>query len=221
MLGTISAALAAPVTAAAQPAPIEEPAVAVDTSTLATDPQLPMEMLLEKTIFKVDVLTLRLRFGQLTTARLRSLAADGPGEATADSIALAALEATDVWARLRFERDVSLSQFLDGVMDNLERAREAGIVSPSEVERLHRDLPRWFGFLDERRIRDRDQLWYRIRGDTLRTLYVGEHGEVLLDQTDVGRGARLAVLGGYFAPDSEFRDGLIRSLFETASDRAH
>lgn len=204
--------------AAAQPAPTEKPAVAVDTATLASGPPLALETRLEKTIFKVDVLTLRIRFGPTTTERLRRLAAEGPGDASADSIAHEALAATDVWARIRFERDVSLSQFLDGIMENLEKAREAGIVSIAEFERLDRDLPGWFGFLEERRIRDGDQLWYRIRGDELRTLFVDERGEVLLDQTDTGPGARLAVLGGYFAPGSDLREGLIRSLLRTVRD---
>lgn len=206
---------------AAQPASIRGPEVAVDTATLAEAPAVLMETLLEKTLFKVDVLRLRLRFDQPTTARVTRLVAlgtgrsSGPSDASIDSIAAAALGSTDVWARIHFERDVSLSRFLDGVMDNLQKAERAGIVPAAEVARLRRGLPRWFGFLDERRIRDGDELWYRIRGDTLRTLYVGVEGDVLLDQTDVGAGARLAVLGGYFAPGSDLRDGLIESLFKS------
>ncbi len=200
--------------AAAQPAVTAGPSVPVDTATLARDPQVVMETLLEKTIFKVDVLRLRLRFDRQTTARLRESVANGPGDALPDSIAAVALASTDVWARIRFERGVSLSQFLDGVLDNLERAVVAGIVSVEEFDRLQANLPHWSSFLEERRIHDGDELWYRIRGDTLRTLFVSVSGEVLLDQTDVGSGARMAVLGGYFAPGSDLRDGLIESVSE-------
>jgi hypothetical protein len=35
-----------------------------------------------------------------------------------------------------------------------------------------------------------------------------------LDQVDIGPERRLAVLGSYFAPESDFREGLVRSLFE-------
>ena len=204
--------------ALAQPAPPEPPLVPLDTATLAQDPRLIMETLLEKTIFKVDVLRLRVRFGPATASELRRLVAGGSGSATTDSIAAVALASTDAWARIRFERDVALSQFLNGVMENLERAVAAQMVPQVEYDRLDANLPRWFGFLRERRIRDGDQLWYRIRGDTLRTLYVGVAGEVLLDQTDVGPGPRLAVLGGYLAPGSDLRDGLIESLFESPGD---
>jgi hypothetical protein len=39
-------------------------------------------------------------------------------------------------------------------------------------------------------------------------------GELLLDQTDAGSSPRLSVLGSYFVRGSEFREGLIGSLFE-------
>jgi hypothetical protein len=55
-------------------------------------------------------------------------------------------------------------------------------------------------------------MYQRIRSDTLRTVYVDREGSILLDQLDVGPERRLAVLGGYFAPGSEFRDGLVASV---------
>jgi hypothetical protein len=76
-------------------------------------------------------------------------------------------------------------------------------------------IPRWFAFLKERRILNGDQIHYRVRGDTLRTVYLSVDGERALDQTDVGAERRLAVLGSYLAPESSFRKGLIKSLFRT------
>jgi hypothetical protein len=54
---------------------------------------------------------------------------------------------------------------------------------------------------------------YGIRGDTLHTVFRVAEGDILLDQVDVGPQRRLAVLGGYFAPKSDFRESLVRSLF--------
>ncbi|HSM08267.1 MAG TPA: hypothetical protein VLA33_04535, partial [Gemmatimonadota bacterium] len=65
---------------------------------------------------------------------------------------------------------------------------------------------------EERGIRSGDRMLQRVRGDTLRTVYEGADGEVLLDQVDVGPERRLAVLGGYFAPGSDFRQGLVESV---------
>ncbi|MGH7552989.1 MAG: hypothetical protein ACREMQ_08145 [Longimicrobiales bacterium] len=53
---------------------------------------------------------------------------------------------------------------------------------------------------------------YRIAGETLHTRYRDAQGNVLLDQVDVGAAPRRAVLGSYFAPRSDFRRPLIRSL---------
>lgn len=188
--------------------------VPLDTASLGTGAYSAMRMLFEKTIFKVDVLTLEVRFGRETTAQLERLASGrGPSRALADSIAATALAAGDVWARIEFLRNVRLNQFLDGVRDNLRAAREAGIVTPAEFDDISQSLPQWYVFLNERDIRDGDEMLYRIRGDTLRTTYRTADGTVLLDQTDVGPSRRLSVLGGYFAPGSEFRMGLVASLF--------
>lgn len=186
----------------------------VDTTGLASGPHASMHALLEKTIFKVDVLTLDIRFGHEATARLDSLVQDRPyDDHLAESVATVALGARDVWARIRFKRGVSLEQFLGGVRDNLRKAEKAHIVTQEQYESIEEDLPHWYAFLADRRIREGDEMFYRITGDSLHTVYRSAEGEVLLDQIDVGPERRLSVLGGYFAPGSDFRKGLIRSLF--------
>lgn len=196
--------LVAPAPAAAQPSP-------VDTTGLGSE--AAMHMLLEKTIFQVDVLMLDIRFGAEATARLNSLVAGQTYSRTlADSVAVLAVDARDVWARIVFKRNVSLNQFLDGVRHNLDRARKDGIVSPAEYGTISDGLPRWYAFLQERGIHSGDEMFYRILGDTLRTVFRSEEGRILLDQVDIGPERRLSVLGGYFASKSDFREGLVRSL---------
>lgn len=188
----------------------------VDTTGLGTGPAGRMHMLLERTIFRVDVLTLDVRLGRAATDRIgRLLAGSLDSRVLADSVAAAALAADDALARLEFQRDVGLEQFLDGIRDNLRRATRAGIVRPAEFRSISSDLPGWYAFLSERGIRTGDRMLQRVRGDTLRTVYLSADGETLLDQVDVGPERRLAVLGGYFAPGSDFRDGLVRSVLAT------
>ncbi len=210
--------LSAPGRAAGQDGVASLPAV--DTASLAPDGDAGMEALLEKTIFKVDVLRLRVRFGAETAGRLgRAAAAEIDRDALADSVATIVLDSHDVWARIRFERDVRLDQFVDGVVEDLAKARRAGIIDETTFRGVSADLPRWFAFLEARRIRDGDQIWYRIRGDTLRTIYVGVDDGVLLDQTDVGPDRRLAVLGGYLAPGASLRRGLVESYIDRRRPR--
>ena len=216
-----SARLLVPVVAALVASPLlgqSLPSVSIDTTDLGTGPAARMHMLLERTIFRVDVLTLDIRFGPAATDRIeRLLAGSIDSGSLADSIAAAALAADDALARLEFQRDVRLGQFLGGIRDNLRRATRAGIVTPAEFRSISSDLPGWYAFLNERGIRSGDRMLQRVRGDTLRTVYVGADGETLLDQVDVGPAHRLAVLGGYFAPGSDFRKGLVESAL-TARD---
>jgi hypothetical protein len=190
------------------------PALQLDTASLGHGPYSRMRTKLEKTIFKVDVLTVEVRFAEDDAVRLRELAGGRRySEELADSLAAVAMQSRDAFVEVRFLRDVGLDQFLGGVHENLRRVLEVGLIERSRYEIIRDGLPRWFGFLRERGIHKRDRILYRIRGDTLRTWFLGDSGTVMLNQTDVGPERRLAVLGGYFVHKSDFHKGLIRSLF--------
>lgn len=175
-----------------------------------------MTMKLERTIFKVDVLTLALRVDAATAADIASVVADEPDydDDLAPEIAGRAIRADEAVAKIEFLRGVSLDQFLDAVRDDMQKAVDAGLLEPEGYRMVSEGLPQWFGFLRERRIRDGDRISYHVRGDTLRTVYSDPAGDILLDQTDVGRPRVRALLGAYLAPGSSFREGLIRSLWE-------
>lgn len=194
--------------------------IPVDTAELGRAPYSRMHMKLERTIFKADVLTLDVWLGQEDAARLGQLIRQrGYSNALADSVADVAIHSEDALVRIEFLRDVTLDQFLEGAEENLRHVLEAGIIGRSHHAIVVEGLPRWFGFLEERGIREGDQLLYRVRGDSLTTRYRAVGGELLLDQTDVGPDPRLAMLGSYFVRESEFSDGLIKSLFEDRGQR--
>jgi len=118
-------------------------------------------------------------------------------------------------AEIVFMRGINLDQFLDGVNEDMMKAVDVGWLGPEMFVTLRDSLPVWFGFLEERKIRHGDRLQYRIRGDTLRTVFWGiDEDEVLLDQTDIGRQRVMALLGAYFAPKSSFRKELVESLWK-------
>lgn len=173
-----------------------------------------MSTLLEKSIFKVDVLTLEVRVDEGTANRLADVVTGSEySDEVADSVAAIAVGAPEVLARITFVREISLDQFLDGTDSDMRRAVEAQLLDRSHYERIKQSLPQWFAFLEERRLLKGDEIAYHVHGDSLVTVYTGVDGVVLLEQTDVGQGARESVLGTYFAPKSSFRSGLIKSLF--------
>lgn len=186
---------------------------ALDTASLAEGPWSTMRTLLERTIFQVNVLELTVRLGPDPADRIEALAgARLPREVFEDSAARIGARATDALARLDFRRTVGLGRFAEAVRSNLDRAAADGYLSEGEARAIGDSIPRWFAFLGERPIREGDRIVYRIRGDTLRTLFLRADGERRLDQTDVGPEHRLAVLGSYFARESDFREGLLASL---------
>ncbi len=187
--------------------------VRMDTLSLSSGPYGEATALLEKTLLRIDVARLRLRFGAGTAAALEELLAVAPpSEATTQAAVELAVRAKDAWAGLTFLRDTSFRRFLDGVLDGVEAAYAGGLIGDSFAEELSDSLPVWYEPLRGRGVQDGDVMMYRIRGDTLRTLFIAVEGTVLVDHTDVGPEPRLAVLGGFLEPDSDFRKGLLRSL---------
>jgi hypothetical protein len=209
----VLAAVIAPTVAVAQQEPSVRPPV--DTTGLAYDrPGAIMEMLYERTIFNVDVLTLTLRFGTETATELERLLGSPPSEALEDSIARIALASTDVLVTSRFLRNASLDQFLDGLSDSLEKALEAGFISTEAHQAILADVEVQYAPLREEGIREGDVMWYRIKGDTLHLAFQRVDGGVPVEERPVGAERRIGLLAGYLAPGSDFREGLIRSVLD-------
>lgn len=172
-----------------------------------------MQMKLEKTFLGIDVATVKIWFGDETRARLRELAAGRSySSGLATRIASTAIDADNAFVRLEFKRDVSLGQFLDGVRTNLERAQRAGILESDTVQQSWARVRRAFNPFSKRGFRDGDRITYRARGASLRTRVVSSNGRTLMDTTVENRTAPRTMLAGYFAPGSDFREPLIRSL---------
>jgi hypothetical protein len=177
-----------------------------------------MHTILERTFLRVDVLALDICLDSAAAARIRALLRDRSPEQAADSIAAAAIGAHETLARIRMLRGVSLDQFIDGVLGEQRKAVGAGLIADSTHRAVREGLPQWFSFLRDRGLHKGDEIVYALRGDTLRTTYVAESGEILLRDRVVGRARRNSVVATYFAPGSDFRDGLMESL-EDRSER--
>ena len=164
-----------------------------------------MRMLMEATIFQIDVLTLELRIDGPAGDSIRKLARERErSEEASDAVADLAADARHAYARLDFLRNISLGRFLNEVQRNAIRATEAGYVSEETGQFIARSLPDWYSFLEGRGIEE---------GDTLTVHYLSHDDSLLMSTTDVGPERRRSVLGGYFARGSDFREGLLDSLF--------
>jgi len=213
MLGAIGA----PITAQA-PVPDWASVAPVDVADLVAGPHSTMEMLYERTIFRVDVLRLTIVLGAATTAGIEPMiAAHSYSNELAASLAETALEARDVLVRTRFLRNLTIRQFLDATAENLTAARDGGLITDEERHELLADMePAWEPFR-ARGILAGDSTWYRIRGDRVDVVFLDAvDGSTPVNFTVVSPKHRRAVLGGYLTPSSDFREPLLRSLFSAA-----
>lgn len=191
------------------------PPPSLNSSDLASGPYSSMHMLLEKTILNVDVLTVDVRFGKGPHAELVKLAKGkkySPG--LGDQIAKVAIGADDALVQLKFARDVSLDQWIDAVRENLEQARVARLITASVEKKVSGGLPGWFSAIKDRGYEEGDRVLYRVHADSLRTVVVAHGGKVLVDRTDKGKDPPHVVMASYFAPESDFRELLLKSLFK-------
>lgn len=168
-----------------------------------------LQTVLEKTFLGVNVLRLEVHVDQATGATIRSTPA---GPTHSDAMTAAILEAPEAYVRMEFLRSVSQSKFFGGIRRNLSKAREAGLISGDHEERVKAQLPKWYDFLAKRGVKKGDVLVYWIRGTVMKTTYYAADSKILFNYTQEDPEARHGVLGSYFAPGSDFREGLIKSL---------
>jgi hypothetical protein len=182
-------------------------------SDLADGPYARMYMLLEKTIFGFDVLTLEIRVDPGTQDRLERLARNQAYSAELARRATAVvLDAPNASITLRFVRDVDFDRWLEGARDGVAQAARANLIPRETARDVAGRLPRWFAPVVDRGFLEGDRILYRIHPDRLRTLVVSQEGAVLVDQTDVGAIHGRTVLAGFLAPGTDFREPLVRSL---------
>lgn len=185
------------------------------------DPGAPrMSTKLERTILGIDVIRVEIRFGPRTAGRLAELAgrepeSDRAAAALADSVAGLGLASTNALVDIDILRDLPLDRYLEETRKNLRIAAESGYLPRPDLQTVASRLRPWFSFLEGRDLKEGDRLAYRIRNDTVRTLYWDADGYRLLDQTNPhAAGTRRAVLGGYLAEGVELREGLVESVLE-------
>ena len=191
-----------------------------DLDSLATGPFASMSTLYEKSFlfFSIDVLSLEVRFGSEVAEKLKSLVQDGDEPSKfADSIADTAIHAQDAFVHIRFLRDIRLDRFIQEARESTKLVREAGIIDNPSYEHISNNLPIWYGSLAKRGIREGDEMFYRIRGESLRAVFRGVDGTIYVDEEDKGRLFPLSVLGSYFVEKSKFRKGLLQSLFHDSA----
>ncbi len=212
---TLYAALTAlAIGAVAAPSVVAAPPPSLNAPDLAQGPFSRMHMLLEKTFLKVDVATIDIRYGAKTQSKFAK-AAQGKtlNPALEEQLAKLAVAADDAVVQMRFERNVSLSQWSDQVEASLGKAVKAGYITAARRDHVVKNLSKWFAPIGKRGYKEGDKLLYRVTPTGLRTVVVTVEGQKVVDLSQPGDAARV-VFAGYFAPDTDMRKPLLKSLFK-------
>jgi len=208
-----SAALLATLIAGAS---LAAPLPVLEGGDLGQGPYAAMHMLLQKTVLNIKVATIDVRFDKGTQGRFAQIAG---GKTYAPDLghqlALAAIDAKHAVVVMQFQRDIPLNRWIGVVKDNLEQARKAGLLTRDVEQRVGNSLADWFGALKDRGYEKDDRLIYAVMPDSVRSVVVSKSGQVLVDRVDQGHEGRRVVLGSYFATGSEFREPLLKSMFES------
>lgn len=173
------------------------------------------DYVLEKTFLKIDAVRLELNILNGTPARVTELI-DGStrDDELEDSVAAVYLSTDGADLRMTFLVSFDLERFLDGNRDSLNGLAEAGIISGDDAERLYLENERRFAILEESGMKEGDRLEHELRGDSITTRFIDASGVTRIDELRVGPERRAALLGSFFGPESEFRDGLLDQVFE-------
>ena len=184
-----------------------------DSAPPATDRYGHMHMKYERTLFGIDVAYVDVTFDQATRERFAALAAGQHfSDQLAERIARTAVEAQAVTVQVQFLRSASMKEFLDAAHKNLERARDAGYISQATFATSWANVQRDFAVLANRGFKKGDRLIYRATPGSLHTTVMAGD-RTLLDVTSPGADPRRAMIASYYAPRTDFRTGLIKSMF--------
>jgi len=180
---------------------------------LANGPFSHMQMLLEKTVLNVDVARIEVAVDKPTQEKLAAArAGKAYSPALEAELARIVLSADEAIVQMKFVRDVSLNQWIDGVRESLQKAVAAGLLAPALQKQVSDGLPTWFKAAEPRGLKTGDRVIYRIKANSLRSLIVQSDGKVVVDRTDEGASIADMTLASYFAPGTDYRALLLQSL---------
>ena len=173
------------------------------------------DFFLKKTFLNIDVLRLQLVLDEQTGRDVEKIVNGRKHTRDLENAAAARfLEARSADATLELLRSVSYKQFVKGSSKTQKRISSFGLYDEATGEVIANDTASRFAFLKERGMEEGDRMHYVVRGDSLFSTYTRADGTVELNDIRVGPERRLSILGGYFVPKTNFRDGLVDQLFD-------
>ncbi len=190
---------------------------ALDAPDLARGPYSSLHMIVEKTFLNLDVAQIDVRASAAVQSAVARVAA---GQQYSDvleaPLAKVALEADHLVIQIKFLRDASFSRWLDAAQDSLTKVARSGLVPAEECKRVSNSLGQWFKAFEKDGFHQGDRFLYDVRPGVLRTVAVTAAGKPIVDRTDRSELSSRVLLATYFAPGTDYRTPLLKSLLAPA-----
>ena len=178
------------------------------------------DYLLEKTMLKVDVLRLLLSVDERTAGRVATVVKGKERNRELEqSVVAQYLQAATASVKMSFQMGISYDRFVGSAEKTSKNLAKQGFLDKAAADMVTRDMAARFAFLQDRGIQEGDHLYYALRADSVRSRFVTVEGDTLLNDLRVGPERRIMLLGSYFAPKTNFHDGLLDQVFQGCEEQ--
>jgi hypothetical protein len=171
--------------------------------------------LYEVTFFKIDVAMIEYQLDQETATRTAAISEKFAfNEFTLEKVGNIFFQAETIAFSMDLQRDASCGRVLKGMLSNLERARESGVISKAEHELVSTGLPGLLAPHEERGVLEGDILMFRVQPDGVRVILLGVDGTVLVDSLESGSAWTQGIKGIFLGRGSKLREHVVEAAWD-------
>jgi hypothetical protein len=178
-------------------------------------PHARLRFFFEVTFMKIDIAWIEAYLDPGTALVARRVAGEGYSKGRARALEMALLDGDPMLLRMELARGGGAGRFIGATRDNLQAAVECGSMGQATFDELWPYLEELLSPVDQRGMEMGDAILYRIDGSSVRIVYLGPAGEIIVDGSYEGAEAARGFVGSFICRESAFGEDLIRSAWET------
>jgi len=168
----------------------------------------------EVTFMKIDIAWIEVYLDPASAAVVERVASDDYSKGRARSLEMALLDGDPMLLRMEIVRGGGAGPFIGATRDNLQAAVECGSMGQATFDELWPYVEELLSPVDQRGMEKGDAILYRIDGASVRIVYLGPAGEVIVDGIYEGAEAARGLVGSFLCRETAFSEKLIRSAWE-------
>ena len=193
--------------------PIEVRSKSVATDTLSgvfegvgEGPHAKLRFFFEVTFMKIDIAWVEAYLDPATAAVVERVVVGDYSKGRARALEMALLEGDPMLLRMELARGGGAGRFIGATRDNLKAAVECGSMGQTTFDELWSYVGELLAPVDQRGMEKGDAILYRIDGASVRIVYLGPAGEILVDGTYEDAEAARGFVGSFLCRKTAFSE---------------